>query len=73
MKVYVVVKVYAGCVDGVEGFTDEGQARLCLVEQQRELGIEPEFESESEHDVKLFQLDIEVLPPSVQLHRTASY
>jgi len=62
VKVYVVVSVYAGCIDEVEAFADEAAADAFLAKQQKKLGIEPGNEAESENDAKVFELEVEPVP-----------
>lgn len=62
MKVYVVVSVYAGCIDEVEAFADEAAADAFLAKQKQELDIEPGMEAESENDAKVFELEVEPIP-----------
>ena len=69
MIVFIVISVYAGCVDDVKGFSDRGDAEDYLAQQQRELGIDPDIENESEHDVQLHKLEVVTYPPSVAVRR----
>uniref|UniRef100_A0A6M3M5D6 Uncharacterized protein n=1 Tax=viral metagenome TaxID=1070528 RepID=A0A6M3M5D6_9ZZZZ len=69
MKVYVVVTVFSGCVNEVNGFVDPGAADACVETKQQELGIMPGFEEQSEHDVQLHELDILIYPESVAVER----
>lgn len=62
MKVYVVVSVYAGCIDEVQAFADEAAADAFLAKQKQELDIEPGNEAESENDAKVFELEVEPVP-----------
>lgn len=67
MKIYVVITVFAGCLNDVQGFTDEGKADLYLASKKQELGINEGYEEESEHDVQLREVDITVYPTSVAI------
>jgi len=69
VKVYVVVTVFSGCVNEVNGFVDPGAADACVETKQQELGIMPGFEEQSEHDVQLHELDILIYPESVAVER----
>lgn len=69
MRVYVVVSVYAGCVDKVLGFQDASEAETEAAKLRRELGIKLGSEQESEHDVQLHEIDIDLRPLSVALRR----
>lgn len=69
LTLYVVVSVCAGCLEDVSGFQSKGDAELERIRLQDELGIIPGKEDESEHDVQVREIQVEMYPTSVQVAR----
>ncbi len=65
MKIYVLVGVFQGVIDEVNGFTEPEEANADLEELKTRYGIAEGNEAESENDAKLFELDIPEYPTSV--------
>jgi len=65
MKIYVVVGVFQGVIDEVNGFTDVGEADTDLAGLKIKYEIMPGKEEESENDVKLFEIEVPDYPTSV--------
>jgi len=58
MRIYVVISVYAGVVDEVMGFKDAAEAETEAAGLRKELGIRLGHEEESEHCVKIHEIDV---------------
>jgi len=69
MRIYVVVGVFQGVVNDVEGFIDAGEAELELARLRHEYGIVPGHEEESENNVQLHEVDVDARPVSVLMTR----
>jgi len=67
MNLYVVVGVFQGVIDEVNGYTDAGEANADLDGLKIKYDIMPAQEAESEHDVKLFEIEVPDYPPSVRV------
>ena len=65
MKIYVVVGVFQGVIDEVNGFTEPEEANADLEGLNIKYEIMPGQEAESENDVKLFEIDLPDYPTSV--------
>lgn len=69
MRVYIVVGVFEGVVESVQGFIDPGQAETELASLRRKLGIVEGYEEESENDAQLHEIDVDARPVSVMVRR----
>lgn len=65
MLIYVVVGVYKGVVDKVEGFLDPIQAEMEMARLKNEYGIVPGYEEEAENNVQLHEVEVDSRPVSM--------
>lgn len=65
MKIYVLVGVFQGVIDEVNGFTEPEEANADLNDLKVKYEIEEGNEAESENDAKLFEIDLPDYPTSV--------
>lgn len=59
MTVYVVVGVYAGCIDHVKAWSDRAKAEKDLAGIRQDYGIRKGQEAESEHAAEMHELTIQ--------------
>ena len=58
MKIYVVIGVWSGCIDYVEGYSDKSQAEAEVKQLKENWGIVEGHEEESLHCVYLHELEV---------------
>jgi len=61
--------MYGGCLDRVFGYAEQSEAEQEFRREQDRLGIIPGLEEESEHDVQLQEIEVEIPPMSVAIRR----